>query len=674
MLSFKNIYASIGEQENAQITPCEWAQKKRSLPRSFTSKPGRLDYSYSPYLIEIVNNFSANSRVEQTTLLKGSQIGATQLVIETILGYVIDVYPTSVLYISESKEVVLRDVSTRLDNMLYTTGIYDKIKPSAQFRHGKKTGNTKRVKEFCGGIIYAMGANEKPLSINAQYLIFDELDKAKDHKFGDMVEIWKKRTDIYSKNRRILYASTPHSLSGNRISNMFERGDKRYYFVSCPHCASKISFSWQNTITSAGIELTGKHNFEYEKQSDFEVLPESVCYLCNYCGGKIKDNEKYELLKKGVWQPTAEPQERNHRSYYLPQFLSNFVSWSQICNQWLIAGKDSEILKVFVNEVCAERWIDRENRADVKQIEAANTCIFSPSIIPNAKAQEHGHGKIVLITAGIDINKGSSGVDSQGWVAITICGHCADGSIYIISKGHIYGNIFTNGNVWNAVNEILQTPIKSDDGLNYNINCCAVDTGYNPDGNNIDGGNVGAVYKFTAENWQVKPIKGVKSITRSPIRFKKSTNENKRELYLIDTTRYKIDLFNRLLLIPNATTQPEGFINFAKEKALGGFEYLDLPKKYGVILEGNGFDEEFIKTFESEQPIFKSREKNEIIGFRKVNSRANNHDLDTIVYNLAAVDIYCLEFAKYVWKKDDESVLSVLEVFAQFLEQKGEPI
>ena len=255
------------------------------------------------------------------------------------------------------------------------------------------------------------------------------------------------------------------------------------------------------------------------------------------------------------------------------------------------------------------------------------------------------------------------------------CGHCADGTIYIIAKAHIHGIIYASGNVWDALTQIIQTPLKSDDNLEYNINSVCVDTGYNPDRSENAEINSGSVFNFAAQNWNVRAIKGTKTISRSPLRFKKSTNETKDELYLVDTTRYKIDLFNRLLLVAQTNgQQPPNFINFPKNQILCGVEILELPKNHGVILAGNGFDAEFIKTFESETPIFRNKEKNEIIGYRKIHSRVNNHDLDTLVYNFAALEIYCIELGLNALKIKNASVSSMLEILNKYLEKNGVPI
>jgi len=670
MLSFKKSRANIATQEFAQLLPHEWAEAKRILPKQFTAKAGKLDYSYSPYLIEIVNNFAANSKITSTSILKGSQVGATQLVIETILGYTIDIAPTSILYLSESKIVAETDVSTRIDNMLYTTGIYDKIRPSAQFKHGKKTGNTKSVKEFAGGIIYAKGANEKPIAINAQILIFDELDKAKKHKFGDMVSLWKKRLSVYGKSKKELYSSTPQGDTGNRIYKEFLKGDQRYWFCECPSCKNEFSFSWSGNITKEnGLIPDGVHNFKYTKNEQGAVIPESIGYACRNCGYLIKEEERYNVLLTGKWIATTTAKFRNSRSYYVPQFMSNFVSWEDICNEFIEAQNDRDRLKVFVNEVCAQVWEDRINQIDTKTTQLINAKSYAPLTIPNKLANDLGHGNIVMLTAGIDINKGSSGDETQGWAAITICGWTADNSCFVLAKGHIYGTIYNYGNVWKSLDEIINLDFYDENGVKYYINCVGVDSGYNPD-KNVEAGKDGSVFDFVNKNNNARAIKGEDKISKKSLRFATGQTSEGLPLYLLDTTRYKTSLFNNLLISENADeTQPPEFVNFPKAQEIGGLEYLNLNKKYKVAIKGNGFDESYYKTFNSEEPIF-NKDKTEIILYKKINTRAPTHDLDALIYATAAKEFYASEILSVI-KEKTYNLNLVLKYLEKFLAENG---
>jgi len=675
MVSLNGVKALISQSAQKNLLPSEWAEKYRYLSKAFTPNPGKVSYDFSPYLREIVDNFSTSSKIQKVSVVKGSRVGASQLILETILGYTIGVAPTSVIYLNENKDSAQDVMQTRIDSMLYTSSLKEKIKPSAQFRHGKKTGNTKSRKEFAGGVIYAKGANAKFIDIGAQIILFDELDKCRPSRFqaGDFVEGWEMRAADFGSRKKIYYGSTP--LGDSRIMQIVENGDMRFYFVPCPHCGEKVAFSWRDSITPNGVIKTGKHNFIYEKATDFEVIPESIGYVCNICGAIIKEEHKFNIMLSGVWIPTQEhPKESFHRSYILPQFYSNVVEWKDIVNRWVRSYKYAEKLKIFVNEVCAEKFVEKMELIKSEAVEKANILDYLPYTVPNKLAASLGHGRVVLVTAGIDINRGENQDDfARGYAVINIMGHCADGASFIIAKAHIYGTIDTNGNVWHAITDILSRQIPSDDGLFYLINLCCIDTGYNPS-KLISAGQDDAVFDLIAQNWQVRGIKGSNTAYKDGTRFKLTQNERREFYYRLDTTAFKIDLFNRLLLQQTKIKQPPLFMNFPQSRDSGGLEKIGLCENYGVIFEAGGFNDKFYKTFESEIPIYKDVAKTAIANFRKTGGGVNTHDLDAIVYNLAACDIYCCEFAEKVMKVKNADILSVLVFLGKYLEKNNSPI
>jgi hypothetical protein len=125
-----------------------------------------------------------------------------------------------------------------------------------------------------------------------------------------------------------------------------------------------------------------------------------------------------------------------------------------------------------------------------------------------------------------------------------------------------------------------------------------------------------------------------------------------------------------LLISENADgTQPPEFINFPKSEVLGGFEYCDLSKKYNVALSDNGFDDAFFDTFNAETPIY-NRDNTEIIGYKKVSTRAQSHDLDALVYADAAKEIYVSEVLTAIGEKTF-NLDKVLKFCSDYIDENG---
>jgi len=72
----------------------------------------------------------------------------------------------------------------------------------------------------------------------ARYLFLDEVDTYPGdvNGEGDPVMLAERRTANFAGIRKIFLVSTPTLKDTSRIQREFERSDKRYFKVPCPHC------------------------------------------------------------------------------------------------------------------------------------------------------------------------------------------------------------------------------------------------------------------------------------------------------------------------------------------------------------------------------------------------------------------------------------------------------
>jgi len=336
------------------LTVSEWAEKKRVLPPGLTSLPGPFHWRTTPYLREIADCFSESSPVERVALMKGARIGATVGVGENWIGYVIDCAPGPMLYIGADKESAQMSAELRIDRMIESAGLADKIFSQSTKAHGKKTGDTKAKKEFAGGFLMPIGPNStaKLRGFGCRYIFFDEVDEYPDdlgtekNKQGDPIKLAERRSDEYESIRKIFYASTPTVDTSSRIRPLFLRGDQRYYYVPCRHCNHMQTLRWKQ--------------LKYEAPDD-KLVVESVHYECEACGQPWSNNDKAWFLPRGEWRPTAEAREPNFRSYHINSLYSpvGMRTWGAICQEWLLVKDDPQSLRVFTNTVLGECWQDR---------------------------------------------------------------------------------------------------------------------------------------------------------------------------------------------------------------------------------------------------------------------------------------------------------------------------
>ena len=350
-----------------RTTVGEWAEEKRILPAGLTSQPGPFRWSVVPYLREIADCLSESSNVTRVAVMKGAQIGFTVAVLENFIGYIIDVAPGPIMFISADKGMAETSVELRVDRMIESAGLAEKVFSQSEKRHNKKTGDTKSKKEFAGGFLLAIGPNvgAKLRSISVRYVVFDEPEaypqeigasdksKGKTANEGDPIALAERRTVAFEQIRKILYGSTPLDDTTSRIKPLFSKGDQRYYFVPCKHCGHMQRLRWRDD--------SGAFRLKFETDKKGRLIRESVHYECEKCSGYWKNEDKAFFLPAGEWRPTAEPSEPGFRSYHISALYSplGMQSWEAIAHEWINSKDDLTKLRAFVNTVLGETWVEK---------------------------------------------------------------------------------------------------------------------------------------------------------------------------------------------------------------------------------------------------------------------------------------------------------------------------
>jgi len=382
-----------------RLSVSDWAEKKRILPQGLSPMPGPFTWKVTPYLREIADCFSENSPIQKTAIMKGTQLGFTVGIGENWMGYVIDVAPGPMMFVSGDKEMAQDAVEVRVDRMIESAGLADKIFSQTDKPHSKKTGDTKRKKEFPGGFLLALGPNvgAKLRQFSVRYLFYDEVDAYPQETGteGDPLKLGERRTDAFERIRKILYISTPLVEQTSRIKPLFERGDQRYYYVPCRHCHHKQVIKWDR--------------LKYEKDEFGRLIWNSVHYECERCYGHWKNEDKAYFLPRGEWRPTAEPMEPGFRSYHLSALYSpvGMRSWESICQEWIQVKEDPVMLRVFVNTVLGETWVERGEAPRYERIMLRREQ-YQVGILPEK-------AKPLLLTIGADVQKDRIEVEIVAW-------------------------------------------------------------------------------------------------------------------------------------------------------------------------------------------------------------------------------------------------------------------
>lgn len=395
-----------------RLTVSEWAEQHRTLPPDLSPQPGPFRWDVVPYLREIADCLSESSPVQEVVVMKGARIGFTTAVLENWIGYVIDVAPGPMMFISGDKGMAETSIELKVDRMIASAGLDGKIFPQSQKRGGKKTGDTKAKKEFAGGFLLAVGPNvgAKLRTTGVRYGALDEIDaypdqigaqdktKGKRQAEGDPISLFRKRTADWELQRKILYGSTPTVKQRSKIEGLFLLGDQRYYNVPCIRCGKPQPLTWDR--------------IKFQRTEAGLLIPESVHYECAECSAHWKNDDKATFLPAGEWIPTAEARRPRLQSYHLNSLYSpvGMASWETICQEWLDAQGSPDLLRVVENTVFALTWEER-GEAPLKEPIRERSNIEGYQVggaLPS-------YARPLIITAGADVHPDAIYCEFVGW-------------------------------------------------------------------------------------------------------------------------------------------------------------------------------------------------------------------------------------------------------------------
>ena len=571
----------------------EWADKYRILSQKASAEPGKWRTSRTPYLKEIMDCLSPYSGIEKVVFMKGAQIGGTE-VGNNFLGYIVHLSPGPVMLVMPTVDGAKRTSKTRIDPMF---AAIPELKGVISDRRSKDASNTTLMKEFQGGVLVLTGANSAIglRSMPVRYIFLDEIDAYKGdvEGEGDPVNLAIKRTSTFNR-RKIFMVSTPTIQGVSRIEYEYEQSDQRHYMVPCPYCNKRQSLKWKQI------------HFENDD-------PATATYVCEHCGAIIEEHLKTWMLENGIWEKS------NPKSIVAGFHLSSlyspvgWFSWADAVKQFLDAKNKDNLLKVWVNTVLGETWLEK-GEAPEWQILFDKREDYQQEIVPSGG---------LFLTAGADVQKDRIECEVVAWGRN--------------KESWSVGYFIINGDtareeVWNELSEFSKRYFEHSSGVMLPISRFAIDSGFATQ----------QVYNWVRKqpiNFAMA-IKGTDSgVTPLGLPTRVDLNINGKRLrrgakvWSVGTSILKSELYQFLRLTQNEDeSYPAGYCHFPK------------------------YDSEYFKQLTAEQLVTKM-----VRGYQKrewQKTRERNEALDCRVYARAASISFGIEqFTETKWRNLEKALI-----------------
>ena len=435
------------------LTVSEWADANRVLSPVGSAEPGPWKTSRTPYLREIMDQLSENCPARLVVLMKSSQVGGTE-VASNWLGYIMCYAKGPVAVVMPTEKSLNDWMSQKFDPMATDTpavaGVIAK-------RSNASANNSAERKRFSGGILYAKtaGSTAELKSTSLRYAIADEVDEYDwTTTQGDPLGLLEVRLTTYH-DRKMFVPSSPTLKDASRIEELFERGDRRRYYVPCPHCREMQPLAWSN--------------LRWFKHPDARRRVVDAWYVCRECGAEIQEYQKTDMLLRGAW--IAEAPGAPYPSYHLNGLYSPIglgLGWRELAQEWIEAQDDHSKLMRFVNTRLGETWADRTGDIKANTLEARAEPYRLRTIPPGC----------LVLTAGCDVQDDRIETQILGWGQHARC--------WIIDYHVLPGNP-ADDVIWQRLAEYLQAKFTAASGVLLPIEAVGIDSG---------GHHTHAVYQF----------------------------------------------------------------------------------------------------------------------------------------------------------------------------------
>lgn len=538
-----------------KLSLSEWADEYAYLSAESSAEGGR--WRTLPYQKGIMDAITDPS-IEQVTVMKSARVGYSKI-LNHVIGYHIHQDPCPMMIVQPTIEDATGYSKEEISPMLRDTPCLQGLVSDPKSKDGE---NTLLQKKFPGGTLGLVGANSARgfRRVSRRIVLFDEVDgyPPSAGTEGDQIKLGIRRAEWYW-NKKIVAGSTPTVEDFSRIEKLFSESDQRRYFCPCPECGEMQYFVWDN-IKWQGNDLN------------------TAAYACKSCGVFIPHSKKRWMVERGEWRATAEGNGK-HVGFHIwaGYSYSPNASWANLAEEWMASKDNPEQLRTFINTVLGEVWADEYESK-----------VGANALMEKASKEEYEKGippkDVLVLLAGIDTQ------DDR--LSLSVWGAGREEEFYLLDRVKIYGSP-SRPDVWQQLDEILQTPYTNVNGIKMRIEVAAIDTG---------GHFTDEVYRYVRERAKLGmiAIKGVgklrnESFLSKPNKIdygsKGKTRKGSVQLFSVAVNKIKTQMHRRL----KEAEPGKGALHFYPTITTDYFEELTAEREIRKQRNGYQFDRVWVK-------------------------------------------------------------------------------
>lgn len=497
-----------GLEPDPNLTVDAWADEFAEVPKETgASEPGKYRTSRTPHARRPMQCLSASHPAKRVVVMGASQMLKTQVGLN-FLGETVHQRPKNMLWLVPTGKLHKRAAS-RIDKVIAATPV---LKQRFAKPNSRDASNNNDIKAYPGGALYlaTAGAAANLAELSVTYVVFDEIDRAKDNVGGegDPRELAETRQTSHERDRKAYYPSSPTIDGESAIQTLYRMGTQEVALAECIHCGHAQPLDFFRLIRSDD----GKR----------------ALYPCEECGGLHEEGDKSRMFVRGLWSEGV-PGDGETWSFQISQMFLPY-GWKP----WIGLMKQYDSAKAKLEEGSEEAMITFYNTVLAQCWERSKETTKYDELMQRAESYALGTvpaGACVL-TASIDTQAYRLEFMVMGW------GEGLEG--WVVDYQVIHGSP-AEIETWQRADELLKSRYRHASGALLNISAAFVDSG---------GSNTQDVYNFTAplKRRKVFAVKGHSRPNRPilsgkptivDINWRGKTEKKGAELWLVgpDTTK-----------------------------------------------------------------------------------------------------------------------------------------
>ena len=351
-------------KQNEKLSNSEWICKYTKIFDKFSGSFVPFSFKNHEYQLDMVN-----ADVRKVNIMKGCQIGATEIFVRLALALTANMNLT----------VILTQPDFKMSAGFSKSRINPVIESSPELKALVKDSNSVDLKNIGNGFLhvkYTKGAESHALSVPADVIISDEVDQS-DQK---NLSLFQSRLE-HSKLQWTRNFGTP-TVPGYGISVSFEGEEYFTYGIKCPHCGKWNLFlankpPVDNLIGFDKIKeefLDGAPDFPILYKDKVRELLDSVYIGCKYCRKSLEypdrlllpdsSNQITPIEPQYEWINLSDKQVTDTKNFYINQLATGLKTGRQVIYSFL----GYEEMRDIYNQTFGQPFISASERLLKKDI------------------------------------------------------------------------------------------------------------------------------------------------------------------------------------------------------------------------------------------------------------------------------------------------------------------